>query len=220
MADKTKFKLFKPHGNVKKDIIIYLEERTNRQLKSLCDSGQIPEDIYSKIRSTGAQLPRLYGLLKCHKNLNDPPYRPILSMRNSYLSNLSIYLDQLLKPFLPSVYAVKDTFDFLDKIKAANLPNNCFLVSYDVVSLFTNVPLKDTIDFICSLIDFTSFIFNRRTLKSLLQIACCDVVFSFDETLYCQTEGDAIGSALGPIMAGFAMAKIESQLREQSPIYA
>ena len=104
-------------------------------------------------------------------------------MPNSYLSNLSIYLDQLLKPFLPSVYGVKDTFDFLNKIKAANLPKNCFLVSYDVVSLFTNVPLKDTIDFICSLIDFTSFIFNRRTLKSLLQIACCDVVLSFDETL-------------------------------------
>ena len=84
------------------------------------------------------------------------------------------------------------------------------------MSLFTNVPLKDTIDFICSLIDFTSFIFNRRTLKSLLQIACCDVVFS----LYCQTEGVAMGSALGPIMAGFAMAKIESQLREQPPFYA
>ena len=115
---------------------------------------------------------------KCHKNFNNPPYRPILSMRNSYVSNLAIYLDQLLKPYLPIGFAVKDMFEFLEKIKSKNLPNDCFLVSYDVVSLFTNVSLKDTIDFICSLIDFTSFVFNRRTFKTLLQMACCDIVFS------------------------------------------
>ena len=67
LSDKTKFKLFKPHGNVKKEPIIYLEDRTNRQLRSLMDSGQISEDIYNKVRSTGSQLPRLYGLPKCHK---------------------------------------------------------------------------------------------------------------------------------------------------------
>ena len=166
LSDKTKFKLFKPHGNVKKEPIIYLEDRTNRQLRSLMDSGQISEDIYNKVRSTGSQLPRLYGLPKCHKNKSDPPYRPILSMRDSYVSNLAIYLDQLLKPFLPCGYAVKDTFEFLDKINNANLSSDCFLVLYDVVSLFTNVPLKDTIDYICSLINFSDFVFNRRTLKT------------------------------------------------------
>ena len=141
-------------------------------------------------------------------------------MRNSYVSNLAIYLDQLLKPFLPCGYAVKDTFEFLDKINNANLSSDCFLVLYDVVSLFTNVPLKDTIDYICSLINFSDFVFNRRTLKTLLQMACCDVIFSFNETLYCQTKGVAMGSPLGPILASFAMSKIETQLNNQPLFYA
>ena len=39
----------------------------------------------------------------------------------------------------------KDTFSFVSQIKNANLSGK-FLVSYDVTSLFTNVPLQETID--------------------------------------------------------------------------
>ena len=44
------------------------------------------------------------------------------------------------------------TTQFLDRIKAYQFNPSDFMVSFDVVSLFTNVPLKETIDIIANYI--------------------------------------------------------------------
>ena len=41
---------------------------------------------------------------------------------------------------------VKSTSDFIIHIKGQNIPNNYKLISFDVTSLFTNVPLDFSID--------------------------------------------------------------------------
>ena len=46
---------------------------------------------------------------------------------------------------IPNDYSCKDTFSFFSQIKNANLSRK-FLVSFDVTSLFTNIPLHETID--------------------------------------------------------------------------
>ena len=46
--------------------------------------------------------------------------------------------------FPPDDYSCKDTFSFVSQIKNANLSGK-YLVSYDVTSLFTNIPLQETI---------------------------------------------------------------------------
>ena len=51
----------------------------------------------------------------------------------------------LLSPLVPNDYWCKDTFSFISHIKDANLFRK-YLVSYDVTSLFTNIPLKENID--------------------------------------------------------------------------
>jgi hypothetical protein len=45
-------------------------------------------------------------------------------------------------------YSLKDTFEFCEKIKKSNELKNCQMASYDIVSLFTNVPIKETIEII------------------------------------------------------------------------
>ena len=135
LNDSTKFSKFKSSSRSQKDTFILAEDRLNRQLLKLHNDGKISKDLYTKMRSTGSQPARLYGLPKVHKSQDNPPYRPILSMPNAYNTNLSKCLNDLLKPHTPKSLELKDSFEFVDSIRSENFSNN-YMVSYDLVSLF------------------------------------------------------------------------------------
>ena len=80
-----------------------------------------------------------------------PKFRPIVSSVGTFSYNLARFLCDLLSPLVPNDYSFKDTFSFVTQIKNADLSKN-FLVSYDVTSLFTNIPLQETIDIAINLI--------------------------------------------------------------------
>ena len=74
--------------------------------------------------------------------------RPIVSNIGTASYQLAKYLDQLLSPLTRSRYTVNSTKDLVVKIKNEKVPQNCNMVSFDVKSLFTSVPLEYTIDII------------------------------------------------------------------------
>ena len=43
---------------------------------------------------------------------------------------------------------LRSSYEFLEKLQEINLNSNQVMVSFDVKSLFTNVPLQETIDLI------------------------------------------------------------------------
>ena len=98
-------------------------------------------------------------------------------------------------------------------------------MSYDVSALFTNVPLKETIEI---LVDkaFEGDWFNKthgmqlqkHQLTDLLEIATTNQLFQFNGELYEQTDGVAMGSPLGPLLANVFMCHIENQLEQKSMI--
>ena len=57
-------------------------------------------------------------------------------------------LDDLIKPHIPYTYLLKSTDDFVERLKQFPCNNSYRIVSFDVVSLFTNVPLSETIELI------------------------------------------------------------------------
>ena len=61
------------------------------------------------------------------------------------------FLCDRFSPEYPNDYSCKDNFSFVSQIKNANLSKK-FLVSYDVTSLFTNIPLQEAIDIAINLI--------------------------------------------------------------------
>ena len=99
------------------------------------------------------------------------------------------------------------------------------LVSYDVSSLFTNVPVDDTIESITERA-FENDWFNREhdlnitklDLMELLRIATKNQLFQFEGKLYEQVDGVAMGSPLGPLMANAFMGKIEKQLERENKL--
>ena len=86
-------------------------------------------------------------LLKC----TFPKLHPIVSSIGTFNYNLACFLCDLLSPLVPNDYSCKDTFSFVSQIKNANLSKK-LLVSYDVTSLFINIPLQETIDIAINLI--------------------------------------------------------------------
>ena len=104
----------------------------------------LPESIADSVRSTGSRLAHLYGLPKTHKK--QLAMRPILSTQGTYNYALAKWLDSKLKPLSWNEHTVTDIFEFTNEIREMEVPSGEILVSYDVCSLFTNMPLNETID--------------------------------------------------------------------------
>ena len=68
-----------------------------------------------------------------------------LHVLGTYNYNLAKYLCSLLKPHISSEFCATDTFSFVKDIQDGDF-RDVFMVSYDVASLFTNIPLSETID--------------------------------------------------------------------------
>ena len=99
------------------------------------------------------------------------------------------------------------------------------LVSYDVTSLFTNVPLEETIQILADKA-FSNDWFNqtyklnlsRGNLVDLLRAATNRQLFQFNGSLFEQTDGVAMGSPLGPLLANVFMCSIEEKLEKNGSL--
>ena len=113
---------------------------------------------------SGSAPARIYGTPKMHKFSSSDSFsklHPIVSSIGTFNYNLARFLCKLLSPLVPNYYSCKNTFPFVSQINNANLSKK-FLVSYDVTSLFTDIPLQETIDIAINLM------FNHNpNLKSL-----------------------------------------------------
>ena len=103
---------------------------------------------------SGSAPARIYGAPKMHKLCSSDPFpklRPIVSSIGTFNYNLARFLCDLLSPLVPNDCSCKDTFSIFSQIKNANLSKR-LIVSYDVTSLFTNIPLQEIIDIATNLI--------------------------------------------------------------------
>ena len=138
--------------------------------------------------------------------------RSILSASGTYNYKLAKWLGQKLKPLSVNQYIIDDPLGFSKEIRKHPVLEDDILVSYDFTSLFTNVPVQETINI---LIDkaFTDNWFNSTydQLTQLLRMASTDQLFQFDGQLYEQCEGVAMESPLGPLLANVFMCHLEEK---------
>ena len=93
---------------------------------------------------SGSAPARIYGTPKMQKFSSSdsfPKLCPIVLSIGTFNYNLASFLCDLLSPLVPNDYSCKDTFSFVSQITNENL-SKTFLISYDVTSLFTNIPLQ------------------------------------------------------------------------------
>ena len=159
LEDGNKFKI------LDEDPTIDREEKLQKKLYYMFKfKNSFGAKTYARIRPVGSRSGVMYGLPKIHKK--DAPIRPIISSIGTYTYKLAEYLDEILKPISnESRYSLKDTFDFCNKIKELNKSTNLknsIMVSFDVSSLFTNIPTNESIDLIIKKA------FNKKYTKDTL----------------------------------------------------
>ena len=192
------------------------EARLQRCLLKMVKNNELPKFVYEAIRPTGSQRPRMYGLPKIHKK--EIPCRPILSMIGSAQHELAKFLSAVLQPVL-NLYSnncIADSFSFAEMVRNLEVEaDKSFLCSFDISSLFTNVPLAETIQ-ICTetLYDgnLPTPVIPKHTFIELMEIATSSVEFSFNNIMYKQIDGVAMGSPLGPALANIFVGFYESKL--------
>ena len=190
------------------------EASLQRFLRKLKKDGFFTETDYYKIYPNGTNPARIYGLPKMHKYKPTdtfPKFRPIVSSIGTFNYNLSKFLCNLLSPLTPNCYSCKDTFTFLNDLHNANLSNKYF-VSYDVTSLFTNIPLHETIELSVNLIltSYPNLKINKKDLTKLFHYTTSQTHFLFNSQFYNQIDGVAMGSPLAPVLANVFMGHNEA----------
>ena len=139
----------------------------------------LDESTYQKVRPQGSKPARIYGLPKLHKP--DTPLRPIVSSIGTYGYEISKLLSEILKPLTSNEFIVKDSFSFVNEI--LTLSDVQFMASFDIVSLFTNIPLQEAIDITLDKLfkDSTKVHnFSRRQLNKLLKLVLKENHFLFN----------------------------------------
>lgn len=204
--------------------VIQAKEKISKVLDLGLREGWISENE-AKAMDPGEKKPgKFYQLFKVHKKHEPgttPPGRPIISGSGSFTENISVYVDQFLKP-MSTVHPsyLQDTPDFLRCIEDLNktaLPENAILFTMDVQSLYTNIPQDEGLK-ICEKI------LNKRTdqsvptsfIISLLNLCLKENLFEFNNKLFRQLLGTAMGIHPAPSYANLYMADIDEQIGEQA----
>ena len=174
---------------------------------------------------------KMYGTAKTHKfdktdniEIRKLKFRPIIDQTGTYTYKAAKVISQYLKPLCDSEYTIKDTQSFANLIKELPpLKEDEEDVSYDIESLFTNIPINDTIDYILDQIYVQHKlkpICSKLIFKRLLIKLSTEVTFTFNSKFCKQTDGCTMGGPLSVTSSDMYMTKMESDVvRPFNPIF-
>ena len=172
------------------------ESKLKDRFKVLKNDEKISEKELHCICSVGTTPGILYGNPKVHKTVvsNTPKFRPILSAVNTPTYSLAKFLHPILSPLTTNEFTVKNSFDFPEEVVIYD--HNLYMTSLDAESLFRNIPLEETIKNCVKDLFSNKFYggnLSRKDLYEMLKLATTESSFIFDNKLYKQIDGVAMG---------------------------
>ena len=145
------------------------------------------------------------------------PIRPIVDGIGSPTHELARFLSDILTPLTRKTNThIKSSHDFVQKVASVSIDPDKVMVSFDVSSLYTNVPKAEAIEVVRELLESDSTL-GERTNLSVGQIiegveTCLSLrEFVFDSDFYVQDQGLAMGSPISPVLANAYMENFEQR---------
>ena len=190
----------------------------NRLLSKLKKDSVITEQKYNELYASGSTPGILYGLPKVHKpNL---PIRPIFRACGTATYALAKFLVPLLSPITVNEFTIKNSYEFAEDVKNLKLSKDMVMASFDIESLFTNIPVRETIDIAMnSLFSQCTDIMGipYKLFRSML-VSVSNSFFLFNKTLYKQLDGVGMGLPLGPSFANIFLCFHEKNWLASCPV--
>ena len=185
-------------------------------LLSMLTKEEIDVSVYNYLTNKECRTSIFYMLPKIHKGLTPLKGRPIVSAINSPTEKISQFIDHFLNPCAvrkPSY--VRDTTHFLTILNnLGTLPENTWLLTLDVTSLYTNIPNKGGI--FAAREAFNDFRPNPKvkpsneSLLKLIDFVLTKNNFQFNGEHYLQISGCSMGTKMAPSFANVYMGQFET----------
>ena len=183
----------------------------NKKVKTLLKGN---ETLIKKLCVISPSLPYMYGTIKTHKT--NLPARPIISSVGSASYKLAKYLVDILNPLVGTISNanIKNNVDLINKLNSVQINSESRLVSFDVTSLFTKVPIDDLIEFLSETLENIQLDipFSKKTLIELIKLCVKECKFEFNGKFYSQNFGMAMGNPLSPVLSNLYMEFFEKKI--------
>ena len=133
LNDHTTYKL------INKDPTNKITSEIGNLVKNWKNKRYIHLNLYKKLYVSDGELPSSYGLPKIHKEGHS--LRLIVSCINSAFYPLATFLKEIIDNTNKKNFSyVKNSFDLVNKLNGKVIDKNFSIISFDVVSMYTNIP--------------------------------------------------------------------------------
>lgn len=193
------------------DIFILMDN-----LRNITNNHFFHGSIEKFLLESHATVPKFHVIPKVHKT----PWssRPIVPSHSWITSRASTVVDHFLQKALKQFHWVlQSTRDFVRKLRASYQQHgnfkNCTLVTGDVKEMYTNIPIDQAVDVCTSALRFVDLEGNSYDgMVQLLNFVLRNNFFEYQDTVYWQHEGIAMGTSCAPTVANLYLAVFETDM--------
>lgn len=187
-----------------------LQTQNNKLITELEKLKVIDKASKYRLMTYNTSAPKLYALPKIHKN--DVPLRPVVASIDTPSSRVSKMVADILKNTVEDdKYNMKNSFAFKDMVSKKRINITEKMVSFDIVSLFTNIPvdlalsiLNENWDRIAEKTDIPKDLFFKLLNFCLYEAN----YFQYNGRYYKQIFGMPMGNTLSTIIADIVTQRL------------
>ena len=206
-----------------KDVTV-MQKAHNDKIRAIKErvADQDMKNVIGRLLSpTTPNMPYMTAYPKLHK---DPvKARPVISNVRAPHSRSSKWASNILSDYVGLISGahMKNTREFHERLRRCTKKGR--LLSLDVKSLFTNVPVEEAIDVVRQHSTGNSPIFKNLPIHpelfcELLTVCTSFNQFTFRDQHYRQITGLPMGSSLSPVLANIYMEFFETELMKDIPM--
>ena len=184
----------------------------------------IDDDIYQgKYLETSNQPARFFGTAKTHKfnqiediNIRDLKLRAIIDQTGTYTYYATKVIANYFKPLAKNDFIITNMLPFPDMLNKANNSEDSEDAFYDGESLFTNISVKETIQYILHKVYADKSIkpFCKKSIfKKLLVKLTQECVFSVNSRLIKRIDGCPMGGSVSIAFSDIYMCKMKQDVQ-------
>ena len=220
------------HLNNERDYRIIINEEFHdkiypnicRNLSSLLSTYIINKNEYSQFmikNIDNKKIPYFYIIPKIHKV--PVASRPIAASQHWVLHPVSSLLAEILNPSVTETKTyLKNSKHLIGQMIKFRSPKKItYLITGDVESLYTNIPINDLITIINNILLKNKkqieikYNFDITTILSLLNLILYNNYVMFDDKIYLQTHGIPMGTPCAPHLANLFLSHFENEILHQ-----
>jgi hypothetical protein len=197
---------------IKKDPTNAIQKKTTDIIKNT--SATLNKYNYNNrnLKVMNASIPNLYGQIKLHKL--EKSIRPVVANYTSPTSKLDKAITNIITKelmYIPN-HTINDSIELTRELNGLAVTETHILASFDIVNLYANVPILETIDALKQiLLEICHDNEDRQNIANIVKHNLEQNFCQFNNEIYKLEDGIPMGSPSSKFLADIILNKIENK---------